>query len=136
MKGYHPSNPVSPDSEADSPEIPHPTPPEPDLDTMMVDHLIDLVDKSGRVKAFFHHLGLSSIDDLEFVATSHELSDYLEQQFLYQNLTTSLSVVEIQKLLRLFKILAEMDEITIPAIGSHTVRNLKICKTPHPHYCF
>ena len=132
MKGYHPSNPVSPDSEADSPEIPHPTPPEPDLDTMMVDHLIDLVDKSGRVKAFFHHLGLSSIDDLEFIATSQELSVYLEQQFLYQNLTTSLSVVEIQKLLRLFKILAEMDEITIPAIRSLTVRDLKSARRHIP----
>ena len=125
MKGYHPSNPVSPDSEADTQEIPHPTPSEPDLDTMMVDHLIDLVDKSGRVKAFFHHLGLSSIDDLEFIATSQELSVYLEQQFLYQNLMTSLSAVEIQKLLRLFKILADMDEITIPAIRSLTVRDLK-----------
>ena len=125
MKGYHPSNPVSPDSEADPQEIPHPTPTEPDLDTMIIDHLIDLVDKSGRVKAFFHHLGLSSIDDLEFIATSHELSLYLEQQFLYQNLLTSLSAVEIKKLLRLFNIIAEMDEVTIPAIRNLTVRDLK-----------
>ena len=53
MKGYHPSNPVSPDSMADSHDISDPTPAEPDLDTMMMNHLIDLVDKTGRVQAFF-----------------------------------------------------------------------------------
>ena len=79
MEGYHPSNPVSPDSMADSHDISDPTPAEPDLDTMMMNHLIELVDKTGRVQALFHHLGLSSIDDLEFIATSQELKYYLEQ---------------------------------------------------------
>ena len=81
--------------------------------------------KTGRVWEFFRHLGLSSIDDLEFIATSHELSLYLEQQFLHQNSLTSLSAVEIQKLLRLFNIIAEMDEVTIPAIRNLTVLVLK-----------
>ena len=53
MKGYHPSNPVSPDSVADSHDISDPTPAEPDLDTMMMNHLIELVDKTERVRAFF-----------------------------------------------------------------------------------
>ena len=73
----------------------------------------------------FHHLGLSLIDDLEFIATSQELNLYLEQQFLHQDLMTSLSAVESQKLLRLFNILVEMEEVTNPAIRNLTVRDLK-----------
>ena len=53
MTGYHLSNPVSPDSLGDSHDISDPTPAEPDLDTMMMNHLIDLIDKLGMFRHFF-----------------------------------------------------------------------------------
>ena len=81
-----------------------------------MDHLLSLVDSTGWIASFFQQLGLENLDDLEYIATSQELNSYLEKPFKHNDGMNSLSIVEVQKILRLFNLIADMDEVSPAAI--------------------
>ena len=90
-----------------------------------MDHLLSLVDSTGRIASFFQQLGLENLDDLEYIATSQELNSYLEKPFKHNDGMNSLSIVEVQKILRLFNLIADMDEVSPTAILEIKPQTLK-----------
>ena len=90
-----------------------------------IDHLLSIVDSTGRIASFFQQLGLETLDDLEYIATSQELDSYLEKPFKHNDVMNCLSIVEVQKILRLFNLIADMDEVSPTAILEIKPQTLK-----------
>ena len=60
-----------------------------------MDHLLSLVDSTGRIASFFQQLGLENLDDLEYIATSQELNSYFEKPLQHNDVMNSLSFVDV-----------------------------------------